>query len=110
VQANFVEKTYARAAEGVVWSYFLEGAYAEAVNAAKQYQPAKEYVSANPLLLSYFSMLRLGRRAAAESLLKEETAKFTGVAEEHLLLLEAQERVSEGFRHSDPKSKGLGAV
>jgi len=107
VPANFVEKTYARAAEGVVWSYFLEGAYAEAVNAAKQYQPAIEYVSANPLLLSYFSMLRLGRRAAAESLLKEETAKFTGVAEEHLLLLEAQGRVSEGFRHSDPKSEGL---
>jgi hypothetical protein len=101
------ESGFADAGEGIVWSYFLEGAYVEAVNAATKFKPSEKHASVNPLLLSYFSMLRLGRRAAAESLLKEETAKFTGSAEEHILLLTAQGRVWEDFPYSGPKSEAL---
>lgn len=61
----------------------------------------------SPVLLSYFSLLRLGRREAAESLLKDESARFKGSAEEHALLLDAEGRVSDGFPCSDPKSEAL---
>jgi hypothetical protein len=104
---NQSASTYARASEDIVWSYFLEGAYAEAVSAAKSYKPDEGHFLPNPLLLSYFSLLRLDRRAEAQSLLKEETAKFKGSAEEHILLLDAQGRVSEAFPYSDPKNEAL---
>jgi tetratricopeptide (TPR) repeat protein len=98
---------YALASEDIVWSYFLEGEYAEAVSSAEKYKPDEEHPSETSLVLSYFSLLRLGRREAAESLLKDEIAKFGGSAEEHILLLDAQGRVSEGFAYSDPKSEAL---
>jgi len=107
---NFLGSAHARASEDLVWSYFLEGAYAEAVNAAKQYQTSDEHFSVNPILLNYFSLLRLGRHAEAESLLKEETAKLTGSAEELILLLEAQRKVTKGFPYSDPKSEAVRRV
>jgi hypothetical protein len=95
----------AEASEGAVWSYFLERDYAGTVSAAANYKPTQKHVSVNSLLLSYFSLLRLGRQAEAESLLRKESAKFTGSAEEHVLLLQAQGRVTEGFPYSDPKSE-----
>ena len=94
---NNLQAAYAHAAENTVWSYFLEGKYAEAIEAAKNYKPDAAHSSVNPLLLRYFSLIRLGRRGEAESLLKEETAKFQGPAVEHVLLLEAQGRVTEGL-------------
>jgi len=106
-QKDDLESAYADAVEGIVWSYFLEGANAEAVNAAKQYRLPKDHASVNPILLSYFSLLRLGRRAEAESLLKEETARLTGPAEELILLLDAQGKVTEGFPYVDSNSESL---
>jgi Flp pilus assembly protein TadD len=101
VWKDVLQAAYAEAAEGVVWSYFLEGDYAGTVTAAASYKPSEKHVSVNPILLSYFSLVRLGRRAAAESLLKEETVKFTGPREDHILLLLAQGRVTEsGFTPS----------
>ena len=101
------QSAYARASEDIVWSYFLEGGYAEAVNAAKRCKPGERNYTVNPILLSYFSLLRLGRREEAEALLKDESARFRGSAEEHTLLLDAEGRVSEGFPYSDPKSEAL---
>src|SRR2546427_271061 len=106
-QKDDLESAYADAVEGIVWSYFLEGANAETVNAAKQYRLPKDHASVNPILLSYFSLLRLGRRAEAESLLKEETARLTGPAEELILLLDAQGKVTEGFPYVDSNSESL---
>jgi tetratricopeptide (TPR) repeat protein len=101
------QSAYARAIQDIVWSYFLEGKYAEAVSAAKSCKPGEKHYSVSPVLLSYFSLLRLGRREAAESLLNDEIAKFSGSAEEHILLLDARGRVSEGFSYSDPNSEAL---
>jgi tetratricopeptide (TPR) repeat protein len=101
---NNLQAAYAHAAENIVWSYFLEGKYAQAIEAAKNYKPDAVHSSANPLLLRYFSLIRLGRRGEAESLLKEEAAKFQGPATEHVLLLETEGRVSEGLP-LDPKSE-----
>ena len=101
------QSAYVRASEDIVWSYFLEGKYAEAVSAAKGCKPGEKHYSVSPVLLSYFSLLRLGRREAAESLLKDESARFKGSAEEHALLLDAEGRVSDGFPCSDPKSEAL---
>lgn len=106
-QSNNFESAYARAAEDIVWSYFLEGEYAEAFNAAKRYKADKAHYSVNPILLGYYSLRRLGRSTAAESFLKEEAAKFSGPAEEHILLLDAQGRVAEGFAYADPKNQAL---
>jgi hypothetical protein len=101
------QRANARASEDIVWSYFLEGKYAEAVSAAKRCKPGEKHYSVSPVLLSYFSLLRLGRQEAAESLLKNESARFKGSAEEHALLLDAEGRVSDGFPYSDPKSEAL---
>lgn len=101
------QSAYARASENLIWSYFLEGKYAEAVSAAKKRKAGEERYSVSPILLSYFSLLRLGRRNEAESLLKEESEKFRGTAEETVLLLDAEGKVSEGFPYSDPKSEAL---
>jgi hypothetical protein len=105
------QSIYARANEDVVWSYFLEGKYADAVsaavNATKSCKPGEKPCSVSPILLSYFSLLRLGRREVAESLLKDESARFRGSAEEHALLLNAEGRVSESFPYSDSKSEEL---
>lgn len=100
---NYAGSGYAHASEDIVWSYFLEGDYAEVVSSAKRYRPDKDHLSATPILLSYFSLLRLGRREAAESLLKEEIARFRGSAEEHILLLDAQRRLSGSFRNDGPR-------
>lgn len=104
---NDAQSAYASASEDIVWSYFLEGKYAEAVDAAKKCKPGEKHYSVSPVLLSYFSLLRLGRREPAESLLKDETAKFRGSAEELILLLDAQGKVTESFPYSDPKSEAL---
>ena len=104
--SNNAGKAYDHASEDILWSHFLEGNYAEAVNSAKKYKLGKEH-PATPILLSYFSLLRLGRREAAESLLNDEIAKFSGSAEEHILLLDARGRVSEGFPYSDANSEAL---
>lgn len=105
--ANNFESAYAQAAEDIVWSYFLEGEYAEAFNAAKRYKPDKAHYSVNSILLGYYSLCRLRRDTVAQSFLKEEQAKFSGSAEEHMLLLDAQGRVSKGFPYADPKSEAL---
>ena len=105
------QSSYARASEEIVWSYFLEGKYTDAVsaamNATKSCKPGEKPCSVSPILLNYFSQLRLGRRETAESLLKDESARFRGSAEEHALLLNAEGRVSERFLYPDPKSEAL---
>lgn len=88
-------RIYAQASEDLVWNYFLEGRYPDAVSAAIGYKPGKNHASVNPLLLRYFSLVRLGRQKEAESLLNEESEEFRGSAEEHLLFLTAQGRVSD---------------
>lgn len=102
---NYAGSFYTNTAENIVWSYFLEGKYIETVNAAKSYKHDKYHFSVNPLLLRYYSLLRLGRRAEAESLVKEETAEFKGSSEEHILLLDAQGRVSDRYLRSDQKTE-----
>jgi len=74
-----------------VWSYFLEGAYVDAVVAATNYHARKKQNSANPILLRYFSLLRLGCSDEAESFLKKQYAKFKGPKNERALLLQTQE-------------------
>jgi len=84
---------HAVAREGIVWSYFLEGRFADASRAAASGQGTLTSVSVNSILLGYMSLLRIGNRAAAESWLKEQTASFTGSPEEQILLLSVLGRV-----------------
>lgn len=84
-------------AQHIVWSYFLEGKFDEAVKTSTDYLNSGKNFSADPILLAYFSLLRLGRTRQAETLLADQTAKFVGRTQEHLLLLKAQGRVSEPY-------------
>jgi tetratricopeptide (TPR) repeat protein len=94
------------AGEDILWSYFLEGAYADAETAAKGYAPSERHISANPILLSYFSLLRLNRRADAESFLSEQADKFKGPLDEHAFLLDAQRRLTNsGISTSPPENE-----
>jgi len=83
------------AQEGIVWSYFLEGKFAEAVKTAASGTGTSESASANSILLGYLSLLRIGDRAAAESWLKDQVATFAGVPAGHILLLSLEGRVKE---------------
>ena len=84
-----------------VRSYFLEGDYAGTVQAAKLSDASGKLLSADPIILSYFALHRLGRVKEAESYLQQHAAKFVGPAEEHLLLLEVLGRVTDSWASKD---------
>ena len=92
---NISEGATSQDAEGIVWSYFIEGDYSGAVASFGNYKGGDGFLSANPILLSYFALQRLGKRAEADVLLKERSAKFRGRPDDHLLLLSLQGRVIE---------------
>lgn len=98
---------FAYSRESIVWSYFLEGAYADVLSATANYNNSSQnHDSASPILLRYYSMLRLGRRADAETFLNEQAAKFKGRLDEHALLLIAQGRVADpGISSSSPENE-----
>lgn len=77
------------------WSYFLEGSFREAAKAFDESLKSAKNTSADPVLGEYYSLLRLGHRSEAETLLSQQAAKFVGATEEHALLLEAQGRASD---------------
>lgn len=83
-------------ADDILWSYFLDGDYSSAVAAFDYYKRPHESRSANSILLSYFSLRRLGKRLEAASFLKEQSGQFKGPADDQLLLLDAQGRLIEG--------------
>jgi len=84
-----------------VRSYFLEGDYAGTVQAAKSLEASGKLPSADPIILSYFALHRLGRVKEAESYLQQHAATFAGPAEEHLLLLEVLGRVTDSWASKD---------
>jgi len=95
-ESDRFEEAAAEAAEGVVWSYFIEGDYSGAVTAFANYKGAHGFRSANPILLSYFSMWHMGKNTEAASFLKEQSSKFKGPPEDHFLLLDFQGRLAGG--------------
>jgi Flp pilus assembly protein TadD len=84
-----------------VRAYFLEGDYAGTVQAAKSLEASGKLVSADPIILSYFALHRLGRVEEAESYLQQHAATLVGPAEEHLLLLEVSGRVTDSWASKD---------
>jgi len=96
----------ADAAAGTVWSYFIEGDYAGAVKAFANYKGRRGFLSANPILLNYFSLRRLGKRAEAEAMLKEQSGKYKGPQADQLLLLDVQGRLVERGGESPEQPKG----
>lgn len=85
------------ACRDITWSYFLEGNWEEAPRAAAACKAIDQLVGPEPILLSYYSQLRLGRKAEAEAYLAQETTKFKGPLTEHALLLRAQDRMDFGY-------------
>jgi hypothetical protein len=71
-----LEGVAADAAAGTVWSYFIEGDYAGVVAAFGNYKGRDGFFSVNPILLNYFSLRRLGKRAEAQAMLKEQSGEI----------------------------------
>jgi tetratricopeptide repeat protein len=94
--ARRLDPTLMVAKDGLTWSYFLDGKFAEAALASTP-TIADERVSVDSILLHYFSLERLGRRAEASAFLSEQTATFKGFREEQVLLVEIQGRVRESM-------------
>jgi tetratricopeptide (TPR) repeat protein len=92
--ASSPERPRATCAE-IIWTHFIEGSFSEAAQAADGCRAGKEHHSAEPVLLKYFSLVRLGRQAEAEKYLSSETQDFVGEDTEHLLLLEFQGRLQD---------------
>lgn len=101
-----LEGVAADAAAGTVWSYFIEGDYAGAVTAFANYKGRRGFLTANPILLNYFSLRRLGKRAEAEAMLKEQSRKYKGPQADQLLLLDVQGRLVERGGESPEQPKG----
>jgi Flp pilus assembly protein TadD len=78
----------------VAMTYYLEGNYQEASRIFARIHTAEKQPSATPILMNYFSLALAGRRKEADAYLARESARFTGSAEDHLLLLEATGRVT----------------
>jgi len=91
------------ACSSITWSYFLEGNWGEVPRAAATCRAVDELAGPEPILLSYYSLLRLGRKAEAEAYLTQETARFKGPLTEHALLLRAQDRMD--FAYDETKEE-----
>ena len=87
---------YARLVRGSVLSVKAL-AYIEAAKALAGLSNGKSKATAAPILLNYFSLLRLGRQKEAEVLLSAQTARFVGSSEDHILLVETQGRLFGGM-------------
>jgi tetratricopeptide (TPR) repeat protein len=83
--------------ELIVQSYFLQGDYAGTVRAAESMGAPASLISADPIILSYFALHRLGRAKEADSFLQQQATTFVGPAEEHLLLLGVLGRVTDSW-------------
>jgi tetratricopeptide (TPR) repeat protein len=88
-------------ADLIVRSYFLQGDYQGTIKAAKTLKPPAEKVSADPIVLGYFALLRLGRSKDAAVYLQEQTNAFVGPADDHLQLLQLAQRVGSFESPSD---------
>jgi tetratricopeptide (TPR) repeat protein len=91
--------------ELVVRSHFLQGNYAGAVQAAKFLDAPANLSSADPIILSYFALNRLGRVKGAESYLREQASTFVGPAQEQLFLLGILGRVTDSLSSSEDQSR-----
>jgi tetratricopeptide (TPR) repeat protein len=85
----------------ITWTYFIEGSFAETVQAADGCRTAKTGRSAEPILLKYFSLLRLGKRKEADKYFSAESQTFVGSDAEQILLLEFQGRLQDLFGPRD---------
>ena len=91
--------------ELMVRSHFLQGDYAGTVQTAKSLDAPANLSSADPIILSYFALTRLGRVKEAESYLREEAATFVGPAQEQLFLLGILGRVTDSLSSSQDQSR-----
>jgi tetratricopeptide (TPR) repeat protein len=108
-----------------VLSHFLQGDYAGTIEAAQsmkdsQHQKsddpaiddsfARNWHFADPILLRYFALCRLGRTEEAESYLSREAESFTGVQAEKALLLEVLGRATARVPSEDLRSDYYSAL
>jgi tetratricopeptide (TPR) repeat protein len=91
--------------ELVVRSHFLQGNYAGAVQAAKSWDAPANLSSADPIILSYFALNRLGRVKEAESYLRGQASTFVGPAQEQLFLLGIVGRVTDSLSSSEDQGR-----
>ena len=75
-------------------TYYLEGNSQEASRLFTKLHATEKTPTAGPILMNYFSLARGGRRKEADAYLAKESARFTGSADDHVLLLEAAGRVT----------------
>jgi len=95
LQAQQLEKDDPGAFDGFIgMAYYLEGNYQEASRLAIKLRATEKKPSAGPILMNYLSLARGGRRKEADAYLARESARFTGSADDHVLLLEAAGRVT----------------
>ncbi len=87
--------------ELVVKSYFCQGDYARTAQAGKSLAAPANLVSADPIILTYFALHRLGQAKKAESYLQDQAAAFVGPAQEQLLLLQVLGRVTDSWPSED---------
>jgi tetratricopeptide (TPR) repeat protein len=76
-------------------SYFLEGKYSEAHTAFAGIKDPSDDSQPMLMILTYASLVRMGRGKQAEAFLSEQMAHFKGKADQQLLLLRASGRVND---------------
>jgi hypothetical protein len=91
--------------ENVAWTWFIQGDYLEALTATDQLNPAGKDGIAEPIMLRYYSLLRLGRRDQAATYLRDSAASFKGPLAEHALLLSAEDLRTDNSLSDEPKDE-----
>jgi len=73
----------------------------------EQYDAAKKNRTADPILLKYYSLARLGRPADADAYLRAASARFRGGFADHALLLSALGTRMDGYTPGDTNDEEL---
>jgi len=100
------KSAYSPYAFDLTYGYFLEGNYAETVQASAKYLTL-DYPDPIIILLRHVALLRLGRTSEARAMLEKSVASFKAPWEGHFLLLEFQSRLFDAspVENSGPVAK-----
>ncbi len=93
---------FPRLGDLVVRSFFVMGDYEGTIKAAKTLPRDARNPSADPAILAYFAMLRLGRKAEATEYLKQQAESFVGSEEEKMYLFKVAESPVQYAYNKDP--------
>jgi tetratricopeptide (TPR) repeat protein len=95
LRARHIRPGDVEAVAGIAWSHFLEHRFEQAAEAFQAVAESPARTSVEPALMAYVALKRAGQTERADALLAHELRTFSGVIDDHLLLLLAANRLDQ---------------